>query len=308
MKARGGRLASFIERAMKHEILTREDEQDLATQYRKGAKIDDGGRVLKPTLRGKPAGEKLVQHNLRFALREAHKFQRYGFNLEDLFQVAVEGVCEARDRFDPSRGFSFLAYAQHWTTAKLHRYCTNDGAKIYFSPAQVESLGYMVAKIRRAEPSLGEPEILAAAAKRLRIQPEQARQMYQRRHLAVSTSEPAFFSTEEVGPTVGDELRDGAPLPDELAIEREERQIVRASAERSARNRREREIIRRRWLSDDVATLSDLGASFNRSRERIRQLETVVLSRTKMRLVSEGIGADRRPPSDNCRKKGKLGT
>lgn len=52
----------------------------------------------------------------------AHRFYRHGEPLEDLVQVALEALLVAIDRFDPSRGTPFLAFATPTIVGSLKRH------------------------------------------------------------------------------------------------------------------------------------------------------------------------------------------
>jgi len=76
----------------------------------------------------------LLNSNLRFVLREAHRYAGYQHPLDDLFQVGVEALCKALDSYDPDdkSGARFVRYAQdrirraisaevayHWSVVRL---------------------------------------------------------------------------------------------------------------------------------------------------------------------------------------------
>src|SRR5919202_1689112 len=54
---------------------------------------------------------KLVEHNLRFVVQVALKYQGYGLPLADLINEGNIGLMHAASKFDPERGTRFITYA-----------------------------------------------------------------------------------------------------------------------------------------------------------------------------------------------------
>ncbi len=66
--------------------------------------------------------DRLVTMHLRVAQHIAAKFQGRGEPRADLEQVATVGLIHAVDRYDPSRGIAFLAYAVPTMMGEVRRY------------------------------------------------------------------------------------------------------------------------------------------------------------------------------------------
>jgi RNA polymerase primary sigma factor len=60
------------------------------------------------------ASENLVEANLKWAAKMAHKYKGNGLSLEDLIQEANYGLVVAASKYNPERGVKFLTYAQPW--------------------------------------------------------------------------------------------------------------------------------------------------------------------------------------------------
>lgn len=56
----------------------------------------------------------LVEKNLKFALKIAHKYKGNGVSIEDLVQEANYGLVIAAQKFDPEKGVKFLSFAVHY--------------------------------------------------------------------------------------------------------------------------------------------------------------------------------------------------
>lgn len=86
-----------------------------------------------------------------------------------------------------------------------------------------------------------------------------------------------------------DMLACSAPLPDEQVSEMidQERRSVWLKHALGKLNEREMKIIRARRLSEDSATLEELGVDLGISKERVRQIETRALEKLKIALVAQ---------------------
>lgn len=66
------------------------------------------------------AREKIIKSNLRFVVTIAKQFQNRGIPLMDLISSGNEGLMKAIDKFDPTRGVTFLSYAIWWIRQSIY--------------------------------------------------------------------------------------------------------------------------------------------------------------------------------------------
>ncbi|QFZ22298.1 SigB/SigF/SigG family RNA polymerase sigma factor [Saccharothrix syringae] len=78
-------------------------------------------------LRHQELRDRLVTEHLPMARHIADRFAERGESVEDLRQVAAVGLINAVDRFDPSRGIDFLAFAVPTITGEVRRYLRDQG-------------------------------------------------------------------------------------------------------------------------------------------------------------------------------------
>ena len=92
-------LEKYLQEIGKEELLTAEEEVDLAKRIREGDNI---------------ALERLTRANLRFVVSVAKQYQNQNLSLNDLINEGNLGLVKAAQRFDETRGFKFISYAVWW--------------------------------------------------------------------------------------------------------------------------------------------------------------------------------------------------
>ncbi|MDR3093322.1 MAG: RNA polymerase sigma factor RpoD/SigA, partial [Bacteroidales bacterium] len=92
-------LDKYLQEIGKEELITVEEEVELAQRIRKG---------------DRQALEKLTRANLRFVVSVAKQYQNQGLSLPDLINEGNLGLIKAAEKFDETRGFKFISYAVWW--------------------------------------------------------------------------------------------------------------------------------------------------------------------------------------------------
>src|SRR5512133_1063931 len=92
-------LDKYLQEIGREELITVEDEVELAQRIRKG---------------DQEALEKLTKANLRFVVSVAKQYQNQGLSLPDLINEGNLGLIKAAEKFDETRGFKFISYAVWW--------------------------------------------------------------------------------------------------------------------------------------------------------------------------------------------------
>ena len=83
-------------------MVSLEEEIELAQTIHKGG------------AKGERAKEKLIKANLRFVVSVAKQYQHQGLSLTDLIDEGNIGLVTAAEKFDETRGFTFISYAVWW--------------------------------------------------------------------------------------------------------------------------------------------------------------------------------------------------
>ena len=113
---------------MSKKIIFTDRSNELLNSYLKDIskyKILESSEIAKLILEAQEGNEKsknkVVQSNLRFVVTIAKQFQHRGIDLMDLIAAGNEGIIKAVDKFDPSRGVTFLSYAVWWIKQAIYK-------------------------------------------------------------------------------------------------------------------------------------------------------------------------------------------
>lgn len=228
--------------------------------------------------------EALVLKNEKFVYRDAlalsKQFKQDSLTIDDIVQYGNIGLIAAADRFDVTRGFSFLTYAGHWIKQSITRNII-DHAYLIRLPVHVMERARRFWGVRAAHPNFTEAELIeeiitlgyATSAKEIR-------------HLL--NLGDLYLNTTSLNVLVGEdeetELEEFIPS-DSSVEDMVEQTFLRESLENvlSTLTPREEKILRLRFGFDDgiERTLEDVGKMFNVTRERIRQIENKALRKLR---------------------------
>ena len=108
-------LRLFLNEISRHDLLTAEEEVELAKQIERG---DD------------EAKSRMINSNLRLVVSIAKKYPTGELALLDLIQEGVLGLMRATEKFDWRRGYKFSTYATWWIRQAIERGLQNKARAI----------------------------------------------------------------------------------------------------------------------------------------------------------------------------------
>jgi RNA polymerase primary sigma factor len=249
------------------QLLTPAEEIELAAKIKKG---DREARAL------------MISSNLRLVVTIAQDYANLGLPLLDVIGEGNIGLMIAVDRFDPSKGAKLSTYAAWWIRQAIKRALSNQGKTIRL-PVH---LGDKIAKVRRI--ALQMSEELGREPTDDELGGEIGIASGKVSHLKTVSIRPASLDapvgdddSTEFGESVEDEE---ARTPFELLRDKDLHNDVGDSLE--ALDDREKKIISQRFGFDGGKrrTLEEIGKKLGVSRERIRQLENIALSKLRRAL------------------------
>lgn len=260
-------LKLYLQEIAKTPLLTIADEIALAKRIKRGDRA---------------ARNHMIQANLRLVVKIAHDYKDFGLPLLDLISEGNIGLIKAVERFDPQKGGKLSTYAAWWIKQSIKRALANQSKTIRLPVHLVDK----ISKMRRTAMALTEELGREPTDDELAIVLEMP--THKVTHLKTVSVRPTSLNAPlgeedggaEFGEIVGDEN-----TPDPFESLREKAQNTDLREMISDLDEREARIIRLRFGLDgeDERTLEEVGEMFGITRERVRQLQNIALS--KMRKV-----------------------
>ncbi|MCW1886327.1 RNA polymerase sigma factor RpoD/SigA [Luteolibacter flavescens] len=257
-------LKVYLREISKTPLLTPEEEVTLAKRIKKG---------------DKDARAHMIKANLRLVVKIAQDYSGYGLPISDLISEGNIGLMKAVERFDPAKGGKLSTYAAWWIKQSIKRSLANQSKTIRLPVHMVDK----IAKMRRIS------TMLAEALGREPTDEELADEIgLPRRKLAMlkqASQRPTSLDAPinegeatEYGEIIGDDRAE-----DPLESLSEKNLHGELGGLLDVLDKRERRIIDERFglTGKTPMTLEEVGREFGVTRERIRQLQNVAL--TKMR-------------------------
>jgi RNA polymerase primary sigma factor len=260
----------YLQEIAKTALLTHEEEVSLAERIRAG---------------DKEARDRMIAANLRLVVKIAYDYNNFGLPLLDLISEGNIGLIKAVERFDPAKGGKLSTYAAWWIKQSIKRALANQGKTIRLPVHLVDKIANMRRITQRLTEELGrEPNDDEVAI-------EMGIPVNKVAHLKSVSVRPASLDAP-IGD--GDDTEFGDMVGDENAINPFDN--LRSKSLFSDMNRmldeldpREAEIIRLRYGLDGSKprTLEEVGLEFNITRERVRQLQNMAITRMRKVMVSK---------------------
>jgi RNA polymerase primary sigma factor len=233
--------------------------------------------------------EKLTKANLRFVVSVAKQYQNQGLSLADLINEGNIGLIKAAKRFDETRGFKFISYAVWWIRQAILQALAEQSRIVRLPLNRVGTL-HKIGKISSSlEQEYGREPSPDEIAKELALSAVEVSDTLKISNSHLSLDAP--FSVSEDN-SLMDVLEDEfQPAPDEALLSESLRvEIERALDTLSAR---EAEVINLYFgLNQEKAlTLEEIGARFNLTRERVRQIKEKAIRRLRHASRSKSLRA-----------------
>jgi RNA polymerase sigma-32 factor len=274
LKGPVGSVDAYIDRVSHIPVLSREDELALANRLKNDGDLN--------------AARDLVMSHLRFVVHIARGYTGYGLPVNDLIQEGNVGLMKAVKRFDPNVGVRLVSFAVHWIRAEIHEYVLRNWRVVKVATTKAQrKLFFNLRKYKKSLGYLSQSE-RQAVANDLGVELKDVVEMEKRLTSRDLSFDPAPDSDEEEG-----DYSPAAYLPHPEAdpsvlVERDQWDddtSDRVAAALQSLDERSQQILRRRWMTDDKATLHELAAEFGVSAERIRQIEANAIKKLRQLVV-----------------------
>jgi RNA polymerase primary sigma factor len=262
-------LQLYMQEIGKTPLLTVEEEVILAKRIRRGDKA---------------ARDHMISANLRLVVKIAMDYKDFGLPLLDLISEGNIGLIKAVERFDPRKGGKLSTYAAWWIKQSIKRALANQSKTIRLPVHLVDK----ISKMRRTALALSEALGREPSDEELAIE------------LDVPTSKVAHLKAVSVRPASldapmsdeSDSTTFGEIVADDNAISpfenlRAKNSHVDLNSMVGSLEPREAEIIKLRFGLEghDELTLEEVGKRFRVTRERVRQLQNIALSKMRRAMA-----------------------
>ena len=265
-----GSLDAYISAVNRVPVLSVEQERQLARAFRDDDDLD--------------AARHLVMAHLRFVVHVARGYQGYGLGMGDLIQEGNIGLMKAVKRFDPDQGVRLVSFAVHWVRAEMHEFILRNWriVKVATTKAQ-RKLFFNLRKSKKRLGWLNAAEV-SAVAKDLNVTERDVMEMESRLSGRDITFDAPDDDDNDHAPPSPSAYLVAANADPAAAYERsshEDSQLDLMREGLAGLDQRSREILQKRFLAEDKATLHELADEYGVSAERIRQLEANALKKMK---------------------------
>ncbi|MDA7818665.1 RNA polymerase sigma factor RpoH [Gammaproteobacteria bacterium] len=254
-------------------ILTKEQEQELTFKLYDEDDLD--------------AARQLVIHHLRFVVHIARSYQGYGLPLADIIQEGNVGLMKAVDRFDPNRGVKVVSFAVHWIKAEIHEYILRNWRLVKIATTKAQRKLFFNLRSKKKSLEWLTKDEAEKIANDLNVEVKDVLHMENR----LSSTDAAFDSPtstndDEEMMSPAQYLEDKRYDPEMIVSNEEVEKVNNENLMEALKllDDRSKDILLRRYLADQKATLHELADEYGVSAERIRQIETGALKKLKISM------------------------
>jgi RNA polymerase sigma-32 factor len=256
----------YLSEIRRYSVLTREEEFELACEYRE----EQSARLEL----------KLVNANLRLVVKIALEYQGARLNLLDLIQEGNVGLIHAVRKFDPDKNIRLASYAQWWIRAYILKYLMDNYKLVKIGTTQAQRKLFY--NLKREKDRLARQGLVPSPgllARSLAVRQSDVTEMEARLNGRESSLDAPLQDGERG--TLGEIIPSDDMAADESISIRELNDDIRGRLTEFATtlSGRDIDIWNDRMVAESPKTLQEIGDRFGVSRERARQLEARIMRR-----------------------------
>lgn len=264
----------YLKEISKYPVLTKEEEAKLSKQFfeSKDPRI----------------AQMLAQSNLRFVVKIAAEYTRFGSRLIDLIQEGNMGLLHAIKEFNPYKGARLITYAVWWIRGYIQEYLMRQYSLVRIGTnAKQRKLFYLLKKQQEQLAQLPYEDSVKLLT-HSGFKEKDIQNMHQRVYgRDVSLDQPVSENnTSSLMDLQTNKQEDH--FEDHLNLF-QEKQLMKKSIEALRPKLKSKEIfiLEKRLLSDSPLTLQEIGKKFSVTREAVRQVESRLIKKIKDQMVNQ---------------------
>lgn len=268
-------LRAYLTEISRYPLLTPEEEKKLVEEMKKGS-IE--------------AAKKLVTSNLRLVVKIALEYKSGYKNIMDLIQEGNIGLMKAISMYNPKKGAKLSYYASWWIKSYILKFLISNFRLVKIGTTQTQKkLFYNLMKEKEKLEKQGKSSLPKVISKRLDVKEKDIIEMSRRLDGSAELSIDQKIKDDEGEKTslsFLSKFQDESARPDKLIEEKEEKEKLKKELEKFSKtlNKKEKEILFTRLLSEAPKTLQEIADNNGISKERTRQLEARILKRLREQL------------------------
>ena len=256
-------LDKYMQEIGRKDLITVDEEVELAQKIKQGDQA---------------ALDKLVSANLRFVVSVAKQYQNQGLSLPDLIDEGNLGLIKAAQKFDETRGFKFISYAVWWIRQSILQALAEQSRIVRLPLNQVGSLKKIGKALQRFEQENERRPSPMELAEQLDVPVEKIADTMKVSGRHVSVDAP--FVDGEDNSLLDVLPNEDSPMADSSLNQESLSKEVNRALEQL--NPRERDILKMFFgIGCQEMTIEEIGAKFDLTRERVRQIKEKAIRRLK---------------------------
>ncbi|MCH2534584.1 MAG: RNA polymerase factor sigma-32 [Bdellovibrionales bacterium] len=267
-------IAKYMAEIRQYPLLSKEDEEKLTKKYYET---------------GDPqAAEILVKANLRFVVKIASEYAKFGSRLIDLIQEGNVGLMHAIKEFNPYKGVRLITYAVWWIRGYIQEHLMKQYSMVKIGTTQNQrKLFYQLQKEKENIDKLGETEVIKQLSSKLGIDENEVEDMTKRmikRDLSLDQPIDDDSSSSLIDLQTTDTeglLEDVIDLKNQLNLLSDKIEEIKKQL-----NKKELYILEERILAEEPKSLAEIGRERGVSREAVRQMEARVIDKIKQHFLA----------------------
>ncbi len=269
-------LEKYLQEIGKEEMLTSDEEVELAQRIRKG---------------DRKALEQLTRANLRFVVSVAKQYQNQGMSLADLINEGNVGLIKAAEKFDETRGFKFISYAVWWIRQSILQAIADQSRIVRLPLNKVGSISKINRMLNKFEQENERRPSIQEISEETDLPQDKIDDVLFTNGRHVSVDAP--FVDGEDSSLLDVMVNNDSPMADsQLVLESLKAEIADAL---KMLNQRERNVVKAFYgIDGPELTMDEIGEKFGLTRERVRQIKEKAIRRlrgsTKNKILKAYLG------------------